>query len=615
MSKLLLSIKIILGWRRWYLRTTKTTEHCLVICPTWLARRHKRLPKSGRHTSPTKVCSFAGRSEEIDAHSVVFPANVESGNASNLGVPRAYESLPLNCCDPHSRRSSPATLFELLKDYINHSVAYNSVERQFEHASICTYNTRERVLNEIRNWAWSNDDRSVCWLQGPAGAGKSTIAQTIAQECDRRKMLAFSYFFSRRNLDRNDMKKFFPTFAFQLATALPSLQLSMPSPSKPDDLNEIQAIPHQALEIQLGKLVVSPLGTFLSNADTPFSPMIAIIDGLDEYDEEAGKFPLKQLIRLLAKASTKAPFRILFTSRPEARIKEAFNTLSVPLESIALQDFPARQDVFVYLRDELSKVRRERSLPASWPSPNDLWHLANKSNGIFIYASTLVKFVSDEYHEPKRMLQIALNMHNGVDPLFEQVLSGAEKYDNFSLVLGAVVFLRKNPRIDIVSQLLQLGSVDNVRFALRGCLSILVVPESDSDYIRPYHASLLDFVADPDRRKGRFFDPIICNQTIIFGCMRVIMADIMNHTELLFYAHQNWCHHVNILFSSMKNASNILSSLGANVEMLLSYLLQSHKTWMYNLKDPDEVKEICKELEQTFEFVMVGVIYMVQYYG
>jgi hypothetical protein len=544
-----------------------------------------------------------------------FSANVGnllSYNTFNLGgTPGAYESLPLDCC-PHSRYLSLATLFELLKDYINQNVAYNSAERQSERASICADDTRKNVTTAIKEWASSHDDRLVCWLHGPAGSGKSTIAQTIAQEYDKSKMLGFSYFFSRRNPDRNDLKRFFPTFAFQLASALPSVQQSMPSPSKPDSLNEILAIPHQTLEIQLMKLIIDPLTSFLSVPDASPSPTIVIIDGLDEYDEEAGKFPLELLIRLLVKASTQVPLRILFTSRPEARIMEVFDTLPVPIKSIALQDFPARDDVFTYLRDELSKVREKRSLPASWPSPEDLRHLADKSEGIFIYASTLVKLVSDEYNDPKRMLQIALNTHKGVDPLFEQVLIDAEKYDNFGLVLGATVFLRKNPRVDIVSQLLQLNSVYDVRSALRGCLSILVVPERDNDYIRPYHASLLDFLTDPDRRKDRFFDLIICNQTIVYGCMKVIMADRTNH-KALQYAHQNWCYHVNLLFSYhsfVKSASNILEGLGDEMKRLLNYLLQYRKIWIYNLKDPDGVREIQKELQQTLELIKVGINYM-----
>ncbi|KIK52272.1 hypothetical protein GYMLUDRAFT_180242, partial [Collybiopsis luxurians FD-317 M1] len=39
------------------------------------------------------------------------------------------------------------------------------------------------------------NDHSVCWLYGPAGAGKSVIAQTLAEICMERGLLVGSFFF------------------------------------------------------------------------------------------------------------------------------------------------------------------------------------------------------------------------------------------------------------------------------------------------------------------------------------------------------------------------------------------------------------------------------------
>jgi pantothenate kinase-related protein Tda10 len=87
---------------------------------------------------------------------------------------------------------------EILNPFCNHNAAYNSAERQSEEASICLEGTRTRVLKKIERWV-RGDGLPTIWLTGPAGSGKSTIAHTVAKQCDENspRNLAFSYFFSR----------------------------------------------------------------------------------------------------------------------------------------------------------------------------------------------------------------------------------------------------------------------------------------------------------------------------------------------------------------------------------------------------------------------------------
>ena len=56
--------------------------------------------------------------------------------------------------------------------------------------------TREKILKIIMDWInHPRPRRRIVWLNGPAGAGKSAIAQTIAMRCSDEK-LAASFFFS-----------------------------------------------------------------------------------------------------------------------------------------------------------------------------------------------------------------------------------------------------------------------------------------------------------------------------------------------------------------------------------------------------------------------------------
>jgi pantothenate kinase-related protein Tda10 len=50
-----------------------------------------------------------------------------------------------------------------------------------EHNAQCLLGTRTKLLDEITIWANNKDSKSIFWLSGMAGTGKSTIAQTVAQ--------------------------------------------------------------------------------------------------------------------------------------------------------------------------------------------------------------------------------------------------------------------------------------------------------------------------------------------------------------------------------------------------------------------------------------------------
>ncbi|KAF9263204.1 hypothetical protein L218DRAFT_839970, partial [Marasmius fiardii PR-910] len=61
----------------------------------------------------------------------------------------------------------------------------------------CAEGTRETILKDLLQWAHTSPSQEVpcvCWLWGSAGAGKSAIAQTVAERCEGNKLLA-SFFF------------------------------------------------------------------------------------------------------------------------------------------------------------------------------------------------------------------------------------------------------------------------------------------------------------------------------------------------------------------------------------------------------------------------------------
>ena len=85
----------------------------------------------------------------------------------------------------------------------------------------CLRGTRKDVLREIERWLTGEQEQHVFWLNGLAGTGKSTIAQTVAEEAFANGKLGASFFCSRDFTERSNLQAIFPTLAFQLAYQYP----------------------------------------------------------------------------------------------------------------------------------------------------------------------------------------------------------------------------------------------------------------------------------------------------------------------------------------------------------------------------------------------------------
>ncbi|KAJ7593665.1 hypothetical protein C8J56DRAFT_1043464 [Mycena floridula] len=482
-----------------------------------------------------------------------------------------------------------------LKDLARHDIAYNSHEREREEASICAPETRKEVLKQLHQWGQGHGE-PVCWLSGPAGAGKSTIAHTVAQQCDENHCLALSYFFSRRYSTRSNLSAFIPTFVYTLAksTGITSIEHQVDEALETGNAGLF----HQHLKGQLTSIasIIIPI----LEARPPALPIVVVIDGLDEYIQDEGKIHLDHLVQILIDTMVKQlNFRILFTSRPEADITEMFD-LVTSMSHMALQDFPAIQDVENYLLPEFRKIAQRRKLGADWPGPGIVTLLAEKSEGIFAYASTLVRFIDDKYGDPRGNLESAKQMHKGLDSLYKQVLEDAKSYLNFGLVTGGIALLRETFPIYDIALFLHLESVEDVHLALRGCLSVMILPTSSADHIRPYHTSLLDFLRDSNRHQDQFFKSATVHQHILFGCIDLIIGHLpklkpFDHT--IDYAFQYWIHHFNGILATYDQESIESPKLEAKAIKLLNILIQNTNMWIPFLPAPTNLMELKSDLE------------------
>ena len=387
---------------------------------------------------------------------------------------------------------------------------------------------------EIERWSTGEQEQHVFWLNGLAGTGKSTIAQTVAETAFADGKLGASFFCSRDFAERSDLQAIFPTLAFQLARKYSHFRREL--------LQVLRVHPDAeqgSLCSQLEMLVVGPLNA--ANIST-----LIVIDALDECKDEE---PASAILSVLSRYAGQIPHvKFFITGRPEPRIRSGFRLKSLrPItEVFRLHDVERSSvdhDVKLYFRTQLTDIATSRSdcdFTENWPNPSDIDILCTKAAGLFIYASTVVKFVAFRHRTPTEQLERIISLPGntahegraGVDLLYTQILEQAaadvdtveddeEIYSRFKTVVGAVMLVHNPLSAKALSDLLRLP---NIHTTLHTLHSLLLVPENPEDPIHTFHKSFPDFLTNPNRCKSEKFlvKPSIHHAEILFSCLRLM---------------------------------------------------------------------------------------------
>ena len=399
----------------------------------------------------------------------------------------------------------------------------------------CLRNTRTAILDEIELWARDFDEPPVYWLNGLAGTGKTTIAQTIAERWSADGQLGASFFCSRDFEDRSDLKFIFPTLAVQLArkhAAFRSVFIPMLQ-SDPD-------ITHESLYGQMKKLIVQPL------TESKISTVI-VIDALDECKDDEPASAILSVLGQLVNEVPKAKFFV--TGRPEQRIREGFRLplLAKAADVYVLHEVePSRvnRDIRLFFRQRFLELR----VADNWPTEEQLDHLCDRAAGLFVYAVATVGFVVQRNKNPKKQLDRLLqSLESGLegstrlranltlDSLYMSILQEAFDDDdpNIRSILGAVVLAINPLSPSSIAALLDLDP-DDVSPLLSSIHSLLILQDDIDHPVRPFHKSFPDFIVDPTRCADSRFrvSPSDQHAQLAVGCL-----ELMNRT-----LEKNMCH-------------------------------------------------------------------------
>ncbi|KDR67212.1 hypothetical protein GALMADRAFT_80086 [Galerina marginata CBS 339.88] len=392
----------------------------------------------------------------------------------------------------------------------------------------CHPNTRVTVLAKIMDWIRGLDPEKqealIMWLNGPAGSGKSAIARSIAELCYAEGILVASYFFSRADPTRNNARSLIATIAYQASIRFPDIRDHI---IQTVDLDPF--IFTRSLDAQILALIVEPLQDRIDAAAA--APRVVIIDGLDECGDKTDQ------VKILSAISTtlrlhRLPLIFLIASRPEHDIRHSFNIgyLREITTRIALnEDYLPSDDIRLFLQDKFTEIKDTHAfkwhIPPTWPSPEILESLVDKSSGQFVYASTVVKFILSSRHRPHLRLDIVLGLCPAdrempfaeLDALYRHILSSAEDHESVLRIL-TLHFRQSYGIIDVrnIEQILSLNPGD-VLWLLCDLTSLISVEDQSDDNgthwqtLNAFHASLQDFLLDYSRSQDFYIgDPSLC---------------------------------------------------------------------------------------------------------
>ena len=389
----------------------------------------------------------------------------------------------------------------------------------------CMAGTREQILAELEKWAMDEAAPKVCWLNGMAGTGKTSIAHTFSERLDEKQMLGASFLCSHSASPAvRDASLIVPTIAYTLSRASPLLRSAMSQII--EDKPGIGSL--HAVSKQFRLLLVNPIKGVLDPSIKIYK--IIIIDALDECTKPG---TVENLIQAVFEFASDMPLKFFISSRDTTRLRGAFHHNRTHLPKIlSLHNVEVREDIKLYLETSLSAILQRNQLSIHWPPPDELDILLERADRLFIYAATAVRYIgAPDVDFRERLTHITrltpARMQTGViDSLYNEIMRQAidcefvpEEVSRRHETLSAVVFVLVPLSLDAIACLLDMDSFQ-AQVALSPFRSVIQMPTTNTSPVTIFHASFPDLIVDPSRCKKHHLDISKGHEKLAVKCLR-----------------------------------------------------------------------------------------------
>ena len=374
-------------------------------------------------------------------------------------------------------------------------------------------------------------------MSGDAGSGKSTIACTVAGHFDDEteskapNILRASFFCSRQFEETKRQKYIIPTIAHQLAHQSSSYARALLGANK-----------FVVLVKQMKELLVGPWQRSATDRLPELPPYLIVIDALDEIDGHGGSKFLRELLTTVDGGQLQG-LKFLITSRPDPELASLCDSLSsdavyrlheVPTDAVKV-------DIVAYLKDKLPNLRDEPQLT----------DLAEKADGLFIYAATVIRYITPRPRMAKleqidlmsKLLGSTWVMSSAtgslVDELYEQILREAfsnlenEQFHRRLSILHTFLCTEERVSPSVAAGLISdIGMEELASIIVDDLHAVLYV--NDEGRVLWYHASFPDFIFTQSRSNFAISGDVVnmsCNvaahnTVLTHRCFRIMMSNL-----------------------------------------------------------------------------------------
>jgi len=447
-------------------------------------------------------------------------------------------------------------------------------------ARYCMLGTRVKLLNDVLALLKSHTGPHIVWITGMAGTGKTSIALTLCRMLwlDESMFLGGSFFCSRSagSVERTDVRRIIPTLATLLARQQPWFTSCLAK-----QISKTPDVAHWSVRTQIEQLIERPLAE-LALEKYYDGRIVFVIDALDECSNQS---QLRELIDSIADFKSTLPIKFLLTSRPEMHIRTT--SISDPvLSSImslhTMDPDQVAEDIRLYICTKLKQMFK--TIP--WCFDNDVEALVALSGGLFIFASTVLKYVFNRGNEAGRRERLQKATSAAVystvatkplDQIYELVITEASQSDQVDTdelesmrkILACVLTARASLSVQALADLIG-SNTDTLRGSLERLHSLVYLPGDDTEPdLRTLHASFGDYMLG--RAAGHIrLAPSLGHDLLAEGCLRRMGWNDLrfnvsrsrssyepnaefqpNSISLsLMYACLHWAHHIDAAFAS-----------------------------------------------------------------
>jgi hypothetical protein len=365
-------------------------------------------------------------------------------------------------------------------------------------------------LDKIYKWADGEGEQHIFWLSGLAGSGKTTVARSVAHWYQTKQRLGASFFFSRGGGDVGRAARFVTSIAVQLARSVSGVQRHISNA-----LLQRPEITSQSWRDQWQYLVLEPL----SKLEGP-AIFVLVIDALDECE---GSNDMQLIVQLLAMSGSlkHVRLRVFLTSRPEVPIQYGLG--QVP--DAERRDFLLHKvspsiidhDIQLFLQHRLNLIGEEDGQEPGWPGAEVIQSLVRSASGLFIWAATACRFISEGLFAEERLHMLAdgsdrdsaASPEQHLNQLYLTVLQKsvqssytarelARYHSMIRQILGSIVALSSPLSVSSLGTLVLIRE-QQVNRMLKELHAILDIPKDHGQPLRLHHPSFRDFLFSKDR--------------------------------------------------------------------------------------------------------------------